>query len=520
MSRPDLEHHSSSAAPEQASAIGDPVLWHEAECGGYAADLAIWEQLARDGGGTVLDLGAGSGRVSLHLARRGLEVIAVDSEPLLIEALRAKAAAEGLRVQPIAGDVRELGGVPISVATVIAPMQLLHLMGGSAGRARLLEGLLSLTEPGGRLHAALLADMPALGSFTPEPMPDVRESEGMWVHASIPLAVEIDEHGLDIVRLRQLVAPDGTLSEEHNVVRLERLTAAELEAEAAALGWQVLERTPVGETEDHVASEIVSLEAPGMSAAPSPALRLLALYPEQMNIYADRGNVLFLQRRCEWRGLGFSYAAAGPGEAFDPAAHDLIYIGGGQDRDQRAVAADLVASKARPCARRSATAPRCSPSAAATSCSATATSSATKGSPGLGIADLRDRARARPAADRQRRDRGRGRRGQAGPRRLREPRRPHLPGDGGDAARPRAQRPWQQRRRRARGRPHRERVRDLSARPAAAEERVAGGRADRAGDRAPNRLTSPSSNRLTTTSRTPPTPAPAPPQQRAERLGP
>jgi hypothetical protein len=74
-------------------------------------------------------------------------------------------------------------------------------------------------------------------------------------------------------------------------------------------------------------------------------LRLLALYPEQMNIYADRGNILFLRRRCEWRGIGFEYAAAGPGEHFDPAAHDLLYLGGGQDRDQRAVAADMVASK-------------------------------------------------------------------------------------------------------------------------------------------------------------------------------
>ena len=74
-------------------------------------------------------------------------------------------------------------------------------------------------------------------------------------------------------------------------------------------------------------------------------LRFLALYPEQMNIYADRGNVLFLQRRCEWRGIGFAYASAGPGEEFDPSAHDFIYLGGGQDRDQRAVAADMVASK-------------------------------------------------------------------------------------------------------------------------------------------------------------------------------
>jgi lipid II isoglutaminyl synthase (glutamine-hydrolysing) len=74
-------------------------------------------------------------------------------------------------------------------------------------------------------------------------------------------------------------------------------------------------------------------------------LRLLALYPEQMNIYADRGNIIFLQRRCEWRGIGFSYAAAGPSQGFDPAAHDLIYIGGGQDRDQELVAGDMLRSK-------------------------------------------------------------------------------------------------------------------------------------------------------------------------------
>jgi lipid II isoglutaminyl synthase (glutamine-hydrolysing) len=74
-------------------------------------------------------------------------------------------------------------------------------------------------------------------------------------------------------------------------------------------------------------------------------LRLLALYPQQMNIYADRGNILFLQRRCQWRGIGFAYAAAGPGEGFDPAAHDLLYLGGGQDRDQRAVAGDMMETK-------------------------------------------------------------------------------------------------------------------------------------------------------------------------------
>jgi lipid II isoglutaminyl synthase (glutamine-hydrolysing) len=74
-------------------------------------------------------------------------------------------------------------------------------------------------------------------------------------------------------------------------------------------------------------------------------LRLLALYPDQMNIYADRGNIIFLRRRCEWRGIGFEYSVSGPGKGFDPGAHDLIYIGGGQDRDQVQVAADMVETK-------------------------------------------------------------------------------------------------------------------------------------------------------------------------------
>jgi CobQ-like glutamine amidotransferase family enzyme len=74
-------------------------------------------------------------------------------------------------------------------------------------------------------------------------------------------------------------------------------------------------------------------------------LRVCALYPDQMNIYADRGNILFLQRRCEWRGIGFSYTSAGPGVSVDATAADLFYVGGGQDRDQMMVAADMVATK-------------------------------------------------------------------------------------------------------------------------------------------------------------------------------
>jgi lipid II isoglutaminyl synthase (glutamine-hydrolysing) len=74
-------------------------------------------------------------------------------------------------------------------------------------------------------------------------------------------------------------------------------------------------------------------------------LRVCALYPELMNIYADRGNLLMLERRCAWRGIGFRLQASGLGESLDADAHDLFYLGGGQDRDQRLCAGDLLQSK-------------------------------------------------------------------------------------------------------------------------------------------------------------------------------
>jgi CobQ-like glutamine amidotransferase family enzyme len=86
---------------------------------------------------------------------------------------------------------------------------------------------------------------------------------------------------------------------------------------------------------------------PDGAAGPSPAstLRVCALYADLMNIYADRGNMLVLERRCAWRGIGFEIIASGLGEPLDADAGDLFYIGGGQDRDQRLCAQDLIETK-------------------------------------------------------------------------------------------------------------------------------------------------------------------------------
>src|SRR5690349_12781049 len=64
-----------------------------------------------------------------------------------------------------------------------------------------------------------------------------------------------------------------------------------------------------------------------------------------MNIYADRGNLQLLRKRCEWRGLRFELDGVGLGEALDHTPYDLFYIGGGQDRDQALCAEDLATIK-------------------------------------------------------------------------------------------------------------------------------------------------------------------------------
>jgi len=73
-------------------------------------------------------------------------------------------------------------------------------------------------------------------------------------------------------------------------------------------------------------------------------LRVCALYPELMNIYADRGNLLMLERRCAWRGIEWRLRESTLGEPLRDE-HDLYYIGGGQDSDQRRCASDLLAHK-------------------------------------------------------------------------------------------------------------------------------------------------------------------------------
>src|SRR5689334_9773755 len=80
----------------------------------------------------------------------------------------------------------------------------------------------------------------------------------------------------------------------------------------------------------------------------SPTLRIAHLYAEEMNIYGDRGNILTLQKRAQWREIPVEIRAIGRGPAPDLSDIDLIFWGGGQDRDQELVFKDAAAYKVDP----------------------------------------------------------------------------------------------------------------------------------------------------------------------------
>ncbi len=235
------------------------AIWHDVECGSYAADLAAWVELARQASGPVLELGAGTGRVSLHLARAGIEVEALDLSPALLAELTARAAAAGLEIATIRADGRALPS-DRDYEAVIAPMQFVHLLDGADQRASMLRGVRAQLPSGGLFAAALLAERARPAIEVEGLLPDVRELGG-WVYSSTPLALAEVDGGVALRRLRQIVSPEGKLDDEISVVRLDHVDPGEFEDEARAFGFEVLSRIDVPPTADHVGSVICVLEA-------------------------------------------------------------------------------------------------------------------------------------------------------------------------------------------------------------------------------------------------------------------
>lgn len=231
------------------------VLWHDIECGGYLEDLPLWRRLAEEAAGPVLDVGAGTGRVTIDLAARGHEVTALDMDADLLAALAERAA--GLPVRTVAADAREFD-LGRRFALVIAPMQTVQLL-GSDGRRSFLRHAARHVEPGGTVALAL-AD--ALDAFDAEhdqpPLPDIHEDGGV-VYASRPLAVVDEGEHAAIHRLREVVSPDGSRSEAPDVIRLDKVDAATVAAEGEEAGLCVLAPLSVPATDEYVGSTVVML---------------------------------------------------------------------------------------------------------------------------------------------------------------------------------------------------------------------------------------------------------------------
>jgi len=243
-----------------SAALDEAVAWHDVECASYTADLELWRDLADERPGPVLELGCGTGRVALELAARGHDVTGLDADSALVRALAARARARDLRVRAEVGDARSLS-LERAFGLVIAPMQVMQLLGGRDGRRRALCAVRSHLARGGRFAAAL-AD-PWEGASSEEllpPLPDVLEEDG-WVFQSTPVGLRAEGGATVIERLRQSVSPEGELAESVGVVRLEAVGPGELEEEARALGFRVLERRWVPETDGYVGSAVVALEA-------------------------------------------------------------------------------------------------------------------------------------------------------------------------------------------------------------------------------------------------------------------
>ena len=235
------------------------AIWHDLECGSYVEDVNMWRSLAGRCGSPILDVGAGTGRVTLDLARQGYDVTALDRDAVLLAELARR--ADGLTVTTVVADARafDLGR---RFALCLVPMQTIQLIGGTDGRMSFLRCARAHLEEGGLLAIAIseALDVYEVTDGTPAPLPDMRELDGV-VYASHPTAVRADEAGFVLERRRETISPAGDRTVEHDSVHLDRLTSTELEREAQAAGLRPDGRAVIPATEDYVGSSVVMLRA-------------------------------------------------------------------------------------------------------------------------------------------------------------------------------------------------------------------------------------------------------------------
>jgi precorrin-6B methylase 2 len=241
-----------------------PAIWQEVEFGSYGADLPLWVELADQADGPVVELGAGAGRVSLHLAGHGHEVIAVERDAELTEDLENAADARGVSLSVLNGDLAsaqelELPGQP---ALAIGPLHVIQVL-DAASRPRLFAHLAKQLAPGGIVALTLVDESTLLsaGTASSQILPDMRELDG-WVYSSEPLWVQVGDRALTVRRLRERVSPEGRMEREVHDEVLHRVSPDELDAEAAEAGLRPAGRRQISSGPNEADSVVVLLEVP------------------------------------------------------------------------------------------------------------------------------------------------------------------------------------------------------------------------------------------------------------------
>jgi SAM-dependent methyltransferase len=238
------------------------VIWHDLECGGYVADLPLWRELAGDRGGPILDVGAGTGRVALELARNGHEVTALDRDPEFIDELRRRVG--GLPVTTVLADARSFE-LHARFPLCIVPMQTLQLLGGVDGRARFLRSARAHLVPGGLLACAIVTDVDAFDCDDGDagPSPETVRLEDV-TYVSRATRVHIGREVVRIERERSVLAPGVGSARpqlEHDVVELARVSVAQLQREGREVGLASAGTRAIPATEEHTASVAVMFRA-------------------------------------------------------------------------------------------------------------------------------------------------------------------------------------------------------------------------------------------------------------------
>jgi SAM-dependent methyltransferase len=245
------------------------VIWHDLECGGYRADLCLWQELAEaqasnDGAAKVLDVGAGTGRVAIDLAGAGHRVTALDLSPPLLAALSERAARAELPIEPVLADARSFELSHHDFDLCLVPMQTLQLLRGATERRALFTAARTHLRPGGLLAFAIVTDVDPFdsraGSLGPSPERTVIAGD---TYLSRAIRVQCLERFIRIERERLVVPADGAqhTPAETNVIELERLDELELWAEGRAEDLLVEPTVTIAETDEHSGSDVVMLRA-------------------------------------------------------------------------------------------------------------------------------------------------------------------------------------------------------------------------------------------------------------------